>query len=480
MKRIQRSVAQRGLALSLPGVVLVVLLAVWLAASPMAALAGMPNGIACRVNAPPLQPLDLDPTFAGDGRLELPIENTPVEYSFATKGYFEAAGEMVLFGTSDPASSSRRQGAMLRLLQDGTVGPLTEFPSQSFGCSSPRAFLTALRLENGDYATGGYVQSGCSGIPRWYNVLRLTPGGMRLDEFDAATFSNQLAYVFALAEQADGKVLASGLISQSGYNSSTYDLGVARYNLDGTLDATFADGGTYVFDLEGDLDYALGIAVDAMGRILVGGYGTTAASGRDMLVLGLTADGVLDPAFGSGGVFQFDRAGFSDSVSELSLAGDRIYLGGSSQPDANTSEMTVIALTLDGGLDSTFAGDGVATISLAPDSAGVSDITVGPRGHIYLAGTVGVGGTDLVAQEAVVTVLQPDGALDDAFNEGEPKIFSFGALPRDIVDDIEVDATGSLILVTGSTESEDRADRYWAAARLIGLQPGIFCDGLEP
>ncbi|MEE4175759.1 MAG: delta-60 repeat domain-containing protein [Xanthomonadales bacterium] len=451
-----------------------------LAAGAQAALAEVPNGVACRVNVPPLQPLELDPTFAGDGTLELQIENTVLEYSFASKGYFDDSGDILLFGTSNPGNASFTQGVLLRLGPDGSPGPLTEFPAQAFGCSAPRQFFTALRLASGDYAAGGYIQGSCSGIPRWFNVLRLAPNGIRLDEFEWVRFNNQLAYVFALAEQADGKIVASGLISQSGSDSSTFDFGVARYNLDGTLDTTFAGDGTFVFDLEGGYDFAQGIAVDASGRILVGGFGTSDATDRDVLVLGLTPAGVLDPGFGNGGVFRWDRGGLLDSLGAFSLTEERILVGGSSQPDANTREMTVIAITRDGQLDPTFAGDGVATIPLASDAAGVSALTVGPRGHIYVAGSAEIDGTGLAARDAVVAVLQPDGTPDDAFNGGAPKVFSFGALPRDIVDDIELDATGSLILVTGSTEREDQVNRYWAAARLIGLQPGIFCDGLEP
>lgn len=438
-----------------------------------------PNGAACRDNVPPLQPLELDTTFAGDGRLELVIS----EYAYTGGGFLEANGEALLFGYSAPGqpggNPSNGEGIMQRLGIDGSVGAITRFDASSFGCSVPRNFLTALRLQNGDYAAGGYVQSGCGGIPRFFNVLRLRPDGVRLDEFDQVPFSNQLAYVFALAEQTDGKIVASGLISQSGSDSSTYDFGVARFDLDGDLDPTFGTGGTFVFDLDGALDYSTGLVIDRNGRILVGGFGTSATDNRDVLLLGLTSAGVLDTNFGNGGIFRWDRAGFNYSGSDLALADDRILISGSSRPNENTQEMTVLGVTLDGQLDTGFSGDGVATIPLAVDIAGASFVTVGPRGRIYVTGSGEFGGSGLPFRDAVVAVLRSDGTPDRAFNNGEPVIFSFGELPTDLPVDVERDPEGGRILVTGYTESEDRNERRFGAVRLVGLQGGIFCDGIE-
>ena len=450
------------------------------AVTDAAAADPMTNGVNCRDNLPPLQPLELDTSFAGDGTLELSLERFPPEYSYATKGYLDDTGEAVLFGYVSPSGNpGNGKGAMQRLNSDGSPGTLATFPGGAFGCSTPRNFLRAHRLRSGDFVAGGYLQISCGGIPRHMNVLKLSPTGIRLDEFDLVPFSNQLAQVQAFAEQADGKVVAVGLISQSGSNSDSYDFGVARFLTDGTLDPGFGTNGTFVFDLANGLDFATGVVIDATGRIIVSGLGQDSVNARDLLVLGLDSAGALDPAFGTGGVFQYDRAGFADSGNAVALLEDRILVGGASSPDADTQEMTVLGLTPSGGLDPGFSGDGVATIDMGSNFAGIADLTVGPDGRIYVTGSGEIGGTGLAARDAAVAVLRGDGSPEPVFNGGNAKVFTFGSLPSDLPADIELDAAGSRILVTGSIESEDRSMRKFAAARFVGLQGGMFCDGLE-
>jgi uncharacterized delta-60 repeat protein len=336
-----------------------------------------------------------------------------------------------------------------------------------------------LRLQSGDYVAGGYLQTSCGGIPRALNVLEIAPDGIRLDEYDLVPFSNQLAYARALAEQADGRVVAAALITQSGFEATSYDIGVTRFLADGSLDTGFGTNGTFVFDLDSDQDFASGVVVDEQGRILVTGTGTASGGTRDILVLGLTPDGALDPAFGNGGVFRYDRAGFGDSPSALALTPNRILVAGSTGPDAGRADLTVLGLTRDGVLDPGFSGDGIATIDIGATVAGLSDITVGPRGRVYVTGSGELGGTGFGANDAMVAVIGQDGSPDPAFNDGAPKIFTFGDLAVDLPSDIELSADGAQILVTGSTANAANTERRFAAARLIGLQGGMFCDGLE-
>ena len=69
-----------------------------------------------------------------------------------------------------------------------------------------------------------------------------------------------------IAYQADGKIISVG--SSQGYQG---DFGVARYNPDGSLDATFGSGGTVQIDF-GSHDFASSVAIDSAGRIIIGGY----------------------------------------------------------------------------------------------------------------------------------------------------------------------------------------------------------------
>src|SRR6185437_7143152 len=107
----------------------------------------------------------------------------------------------------------------------------------------------------------------------------------------------------ALAVQPDGKILGAGFADDAENEDSLLN----RLNGDGSLDPSFGTGGQ-VRDEMGmsSSNYSprstlSGIALQANGRILVGGFGTD-SNGNDALLLArLTGSGSRDPAFGSGG-----------------------------------------------------------------------------------------------------------------------------------------------------------------------------------
>jgi uncharacterized delta-60 repeat protein len=91
---------------------------------------------------------------------------------------------------------------------------------------------------------------------------------------------------FSVTLQADGKIVAAGM---AGTNFA-----LARYNTNGTLDATFGSGGKVITDFGGN-DVALGVAVRTDGKVVAVGRGSGFALAR------YNSDGTLDTAFGSGG-----------------------------------------------------------------------------------------------------------------------------------------------------------------------------------
>ncbi len=421
--------------------------------------------------------LNLDAEFGGDGALGIQI----AERDYGAAGFLENNGDVVLFGYSDDGLPQNGEAIMLRLAPDGTEDTMTRFEGQAFGCSVPRRFLTAMRLSGGDYLAGGYIQSTCGGIPRFFNALQIEQSGIRRAEFEQVEFNKQLAYIFGLAEQPDGKVIGVGLISGTGFDSTTYDFGVARFLQDGTLDDTFGSGGTFTYDLAGDLDYGRQAVVTQEGQILVTGFGTNAQGDTDVLVLALTSDGALDPSFGTGGVFQYDRAGFGDNAPGIARAtgSGRIFLGAGTRPNETTQEVTVIGLTADGNLDPGFSDDGIATVDFGTTVAGAAAITLGPAGKLYVTGSGEYGGLGFEFRDGVLAVLLQDGRMDPNFNNGAGVTFRFGDQPTDFPQHVSVNDTGTRILVSGYTENVERTSQQFGAARFIGPDPFIFSDSLE-
>jgi uncharacterized delta-60 repeat protein len=102
-----------------------------------------------------------------------------------------------------------------------------------------------------------------------------------------------------MAMQADGKIVLAG----SYFSPFDTRLIVTRLNADGSVDTTFGDNGQVVMQAPDSFGwYATGVAVDAAGRIDVVARTATIATGQ-FTILRLTTDGVLDTSFASGGTF---------------------------------------------------------------------------------------------------------------------------------------------------------------------------------
>lgn len=429
---------------------------------------------------PTPSPLDLDPSFAGDGTLIIEI----AQQDIASAGLLEPSGEIVVFGSSDNGNPSFREGIVQRVLVDGTLGSLDRFDASDFGCSVPRVFQTAIRLSGGDYLTGGYVQEGCSGIPRYFNAMQITPGGQLVEEFDRIPFNNQLAYISALGEQSDGRIVAAGFASMSASDNSTFDIAVARYTAGGALDPSFGTNGIFTFDRAGDLDWTNDVLIDDNDRILVAGYALSSTGNQDWMILRLTPDGALDPSFGNNGAFFFDGSGQADSVTSLERApGGRILGGGSLRPTAGQSDSTPVVFALDyaGNFDPGFGTNGIATVDLGNSDGFVRDIHYAAW-RIYVTGSSRPSGGARVDFDAATTVLRLNGLPNTFFNGGAPFVFQFDPAlgpQTELPQMIDVSEDGEQIVITGYTDNETRTIQRFAVARLIGLENAIFIDGFE-
>ena len=121
-------------------------------------------------------------------------------------------------------------------------------------------------------------------------------------------------HAFAAALQSDGKIVAEGMLGN--------DFALARYNSDGTLDATFGTGGKVITDFAGAKDMGLGVGVRRDGKIVA--VGQTQVSGRSAFAVArYNSDGTLDTTFGTGGkaTTRFDNS-FGDYAYAVAIQPD--------------------------------------------------------------------------------------------------------------------------------------------------------------
>jgi uncharacterized delta-60 repeat protein/uncharacterized repeat protein (TIGR01451 family) len=141
-------------------------------------------------------------------------------------------------------------------------------------------------------------------------------------------FRGELDQISAAAIQGDGKILAVGRAVVSG----EYDFALARYNTDGLLDTTFDTDGKVTTDFGAETDLALGVAIQADGKIVVAGRGGVSGN-RHVALARYSGDGSLDPTFSGDGKLTTGFTGFDQAYAASIQADGKIVAAGFAGPD---------------------------------------------------------------------------------------------------------------------------------------------------
>lgn len=159
--------------------------------------------------------------------------------------------------------------------------------------------------------------------------------------------------ITALAIQPDGKIVAAGA-SESAPIPHFFDFAVARFNPNGSLDASFGSGGKVTTDLAGNSnqagsggsDQAGSVMIQPDGKILVGGVAggevymsatsstalvvndSAEAPGADFGLVRYNTNGTLDTTFGRNSIVRTDFFGASDAGRFLLQPDGRVVAAG--------------------------------------------------------------------------------------------------------------------------------------------------------
>ena len=207
----------------------------------------------------------------------------------------------------------------------------------------------------------------------------------------------------ALTIDAQGRLIVAGGIVTGPDDA---DFMVARYLPNGAPDASFSGDGVATFDRPGNDDWAQAQAVttDAAGGILLAGYDLTADS--RFALIRVSGDGTLDTGFGppsANGWVITNLDGSSDSATAIAVdAQGRILLGGWTKFGSD-EDFAVERYDADGNVDTSFGSGGEARVDITPQASDrdfAQAMALDAQGRIVLAGSSTPGGT--VAQFAVV------------------------------------------------------------------------------
>lgn len=308
--------------------------------------------------------------------------------SFGTATVVQPDGKILVGGFFSYADSAARQ-SLIRLNADGSLDA-TFNPGGVGGDNSCRAIL--LRPDGKMYICGQFRS--WNNVPR-LRLARLNADGTLDNTFDPGLGLDNIPY--ALAEQADGKVVVVGAFTTA---NGVPRNGIARFNSDGTHDLTFNPGTGFTNATSTPYSvFALGL--QSTGQIIAGGLFTTYNGTARNGFVRINTDGTIDATF--------TAAPNTNTVRAIAmLAGDKMYVGGAFNQFNATVRQRIARLNADGSLDATFTA--------ATPNISVRTILPLASGQLYIGGTgQSQSGANLRRQ---VARLNSDGTLDPTFDVG--------------------------------------------------------------
>lgn len=245
------------------------------------------------------------------------------------------------------------------------------------------------------------------------------------------SFSSGNEVAFTMLLQPDGKIILAGNMF-----NGTYDFAMARYTANGALDNTFSGDGILYTDFTNSADACKAAALQPDGKIILAGesYGQTS---YDFALARYNADGTLDNTFGSGGKVTtlFTTSASTASANALAVQPDgKIVAAGRYKLNGGpTSSFALARYNADGTLDNTFSVDGKVTTDLGSDNiAEINSIVLQPNGYIVAGGYSFISGNFFFGLARYKT----DGTLDTGF-DGDGKLtsdaFSYTGQARGLV-----------------------------------------------
>ncbi len=229
-------------------------------------------------------------------------------------------------------------------------------------------------------------------------VVRFLPDGSLDPSFDGdGKVQTPVSTGGSLADNAKAvSILPSGkiLVLGSVVMANGFTLALTRYNSDGSLDTSLGGTGTLLTQMA---DTAVDMVVRPNGSIVIAGTRT---------IMMLTSSGSLD--------LSFNRTGFvslPSAISSMSVQADGKILVSGFQ-----SGVFVRRYLVNGLLDTSFDGDGIATV-VVPNQASRTAIAIAPDGKILVSGQRLYSGPNFEYAGFFGIRLNGNGSIDTTFGE---------------------------------------------------------------
>ena len=360
-----------------------------------------------------------------------------------------AAGALVLTDAvsnnntpTDPADDQRGRVGL-----DGSekvtvaVGPMTDgdgFVSFPFASGNDEAYALVL-LPEGRIALAGRTL-GSSNYAAGIAVVN--PDGSLATSFsnDGIATSPSVSQ-FNAVTFAGNALFAVGEASQGNY----LDIAIAKFDLSGNPASGFGTNGVVVIPVTvgNGHDGANAVAVQADGSIVVGGYSTAADRLTETTLVRVSANGLLDSSFGNQGKVVLSLGPTHDHVKSIDLLSNGSMIVGSMDYN-NDSKLVLLKVTQTGALDTSFGSAGKLVTSIYPGSARDSVALQGDK--IIVSG----GSSGGSSSNFRIARFNADGAVDTSF--GTAGVVNFNDESTVASGGVAVQPDGKIVVV-GNTRT---------------------------
>jgi uncharacterized delta-60 repeat protein len=382
----------------------------------------------------------LDPTFGGGTGIVTTLVGSDGDAGMAVAVYPQTdpngnAGKIVEAGYGWVGSKSEFE--LVRYNTDGTL-------DSGFGVNGHVTTLigvwstadTVAVQPDGKVLVGGRAQPSNSSDRNFaltrYNAngtldATFGSGGVVTTHFALPT-SKKTTYISAsnissiVIQPWDGRIVVAGGTNPVINGSQVSAFALARYNTNGTLDATFGNGGTVVTTPTSQYEGAhyVGLqTVNGVTRIVAVGD----SNNYYTKVIRYTLAGAIDTSFGVNGIASLGSTPMLAMAGAIQPDGKILAAGQWSPANGGTTGFGLARFNADGSLDTTLNGTGmVGTVSAlpSPQAAGAAyGVVVQPDGAIVLGGHAPVLIPNAVPQmynsDLALARYTPTGQLDTTF-----------------------------------------------------------------
>lgn len=408
---------------------------------------------------------ELDTTFDGDGKV---ITSFGGSFDHARAMVIQPDGKVVVAGLTEPGWPAAHF-ALARFNPDGSLDPAFDGDGKLTTSFLIHSVADGMALQDdGKILVTGYTTPSPGSANGDFALARYNSDGSLDASFDGdgklmTDFAGGHDLPKAVSVQDDGRIVVAGQTGTFPDCNCSVNFALARYNTDGSLDATFDGDGKTTTDLGTSGDIAEAMTLQPDGKIIAAGHTSTA----EFALARYNTDGSLDVSFDGDGMLTTDFAGGTfDQALAVALQSDgKIVAAGNSTQGGGGGNYALARYNPDGSLDGTFDGDGKVATDFTGDNEGATSLAIQSNGKIVAVGsTPAAGGRDFR-----IARYNSDGSVDATFDTDGNVVTDFGS--NDTVDAVALQSDGKIVAAGGSPGGTNNFE----LARYLGDTTGVTC-----